>query len=115
PPPRAHPTPRAMGEPPLPARRPRPQTPPPAPPRRPPAGDPAGTSADLAPAPGRHAAGIDVGDATHWACVGSTPDGTDPVREFPAHTPGLRRLVAWLPACGVTTVALEATGAYAHV
>ncbi len=62
-----------------------------------------------------HAAGIDVGDATHWVCVGDTPDGSDPVREFHAHTPGLRQLVAWLRQCGVTTVALEATGAYAHV
>jgi transposase len=62
-----------------------------------------------------HAAGIDVGDARHWACVESTPDGADTVREFPAHTPGLRQLVAWLRQCGVTTVALEATGAYAHV
>ena len=57
-----------------------------------------------------HAAGIDVGDATHWACVEATPDGSDTVREFPAHTPGLRQLVAWLRHCGVTTVALEATG-----
>src|SRR5262245_33247597 len=40
-----------------------------------------------------HAAGIDVGDATHWVCVESTPDGSDTVREFPAHTPGLRQLV----------------------
>jgi transposase len=62
-----------------------------------------------------HAAGIDVGDATHWVCVGSTPDGSDTVREFPAHTPGLRDLVAWLRECGVTTVALEASGAYGHV
>jgi hypothetical protein len=62
-----------------------------------------------------HAAGIDVGDRTHWVCVGSTPDNTDTVREFPAHTPGLRQLVAWLKACGVTTVALEASGAYGHV
>jgi transposase len=62
-----------------------------------------------------HAAGIDVGDATHWACVEATPDGSDSVREFPAHTPGLRQLVAWLRQCGVTTVALEATGVYAHV
>jgi transposase len=62
-----------------------------------------------------HAAGIDVGDATHWVCVDSTPDGSDTVREFPAHTPGLRQLVAWLRHCGVTTVALEATGVYAHV
>jgi transposase len=82
-----------------------------APPRRVPPGDPA----DPAATPGRHAAGIDAGDRTHWACVGATPDGTDTAREFPAHTPGLRQLVAWLRQCGVTTVAVEATGAYAHV
>jgi transposase len=63
----------------------------------------------------RHAAGIDVGDASHWVCVDATPDGADPVREFPAHTDGLRQLVAWLKACGVTTVALEASGVYGHV
>ncbi|MBN9523087.1 transposase, partial [bacterium] len=91
--------------------RPRHAPPPALPPRRVPAGDPA----DPAATPGRHAAGIDAGDRTHWACVGHTPDGTDTAREFPAHTPGLRQLVAWLRACGVTTVALEATGAYAHV
>lgn len=62
-----------------------------------------------------HAAGIDVGDASHWVCVESTPDGSDTVREFPAHTPGLRQLVAWLRDCGVTTIALEATGVYGHV
>lgn len=62
-----------------------------------------------------HAAGIDVGDATHWVCVAATPDGPDTAREFPAHTAGLRQLVAWLRHCGVTTVALEATGAYGHV
>jgi transposase len=63
----------------------------------------------------RRAAGIDVGQATHWVCVPATPEGTDPVREFPAHTPGLRALVAWLRHCAVTTVALEASGAYGHV
>jgi len=62
-----------------------------------------------------HAAGIDVGDASHWACVGSTPDGSDTAREFPAHTAGLRQLVAWLKAAGATSVALEATGVYSHV
>ena len=62
-----------------------------------------------------HAAGIDVGDSTHWVCVESTPDGSAPVREFPAHTPGLRRLVEWLRQCGITTVALEASGVYGHV
>jgi hypothetical protein len=61
-----------------------------------------------------HAAGIDVGDATHWVCIDA--DGGDAaVREFPAHTPGLRSLVAWLRHGGITTVALEATGAYGHV
>jgi transposase len=62
-----------------------------------------------------HAAGIDVGDATHGVCVDSIPDGADTVREFPAHTPGLRQLVDWLRQCGVTTVALEASGVYGHV
>jgi transposase len=62
-----------------------------------------------------HAAGIDVGDRSHWVCVEATPDGSDTVREFPAHTSGLRQLVAWLKCCAVTTVALEATGVYGHV
>jgi len=62
-----------------------------------------------------HAAGIDVGDASHWVCVDSTPDGSDTTREFPAHTPGLRDLIAWLSQCGVTTIALEASGVYGHV
>jgi len=61
-----------------------------------------------------HAAGIDVGDATHWVCVADAPEGVS-TREFPAHTPGLRELVGWLRQCGVTTVALEASGAYGHV
>jgi hypothetical protein len=63
----------------------------------------------------RHAAGIDVGDRTHWVCARATPDGSDTVREFPAHTPGLRQLLAWLKCCAVTTVALEASGVYGHV
>src|SRR5262249_21258610 len=62
-----------------------------------------------------HAAGIDVGDQSHWACVAATPDGSDTVGAFPAHTAGLRPLVAWLKACGTTSVALEATGVYGHV
>jgi transposase len=61
------------------------------------------------------AAGIDVGDATHWVCVEQTPDGAPRVREFSAMTHGLRELMAWLRQCGVTTVALEATGIYSHI
>jgi transposase len=63
----------------------------------------------------QHAAGIDVGDRSHWVCVGVTPDGSDPIREIPSHTQGLRDLVKWLRGCGVTTVALEASGVYGHV
>jgi transposase len=62
-----------------------------------------------------HAAGLDAGDASHWACVEATPDGSPAGREFPAHTAGLRQLVDWLRWCGVTTLALEATGAYGRV
>jgi transposase len=77
----------------------------------------AAAAAELAALPVQHphAAGIDVGDASHWVCVESTPDHSDTVREFPAHTPGLRDLIAWLRQCGVTTVALEASGVYGHV
>ena len=69
------------------------------------AGSPPRQYADPLPVQHPHAAGI----ASHWVCVG------DATREFPAHTPGLRELVDWLRQCGVTTVALEATGAYGHV
>ena len=49
------------------------------------------------------AAGIDVGDASHWVCVDA--DGGDAaIREFPAHTPGLRQLVAWLREHAISTV-----------
>ena len=61
------------------------------------------------------AAGIDVGDASHWVCVGFSDNGEGIVREFPAHTPGLRELIAWLREHNITTVAMEATGVYAHV
>src|SRR5262249_8773169 len=77
----------------------------------------AAACAEMASLPVRHphACGIDVGDQSHWACVGSTPDGSECVREFSAHTAGLRQLLAWLKLCRVSTVALEATGAYGHV
>jgi transposase len=63
----------------------------------------------------RHAAGIDVGDASHWVCDEQTPDGGPRVREFSAMSHGLRELIAWLRDCGVTSVALEATGIYSHI
>jgi hypothetical protein len=72
----------------------------------------AGQAAQMAalPVTNPHACGIDVGDTSHWVCVAGTPDGSDVVREFAAHTAGLRQLVAWLKLCLVSTIALEATG-----
>jgi transposase len=58
-----------------------------------------------------NAAGIDVGATVHYVCV---PEGRDPepVRSFGAFTADLEALADWLAACGVTTVAMEATGVY---
>ncbi len=58
-----------------------------------------------------HAAGIDVGADTHDVAV-PPPDDPQPVRCFGACTADLEALADWLAACGVTTVALEATGVY---
>jgi hypothetical protein len=56
-----------------------------------------------------HAAGIDCGSAEHYVAVPPESDPT-PVRAFTAFTSDLHRLADWLLACGVTTVAMEATG-----
>ena len=58
-----------------------------------------------------NAAGIDVGATVHFVCV---PEGRDPqpVRSFGAFTADLEALADWLGQCGVTTVAMEATGVY---
>jgi transposase len=59
----------------------------------------------------RNAAGLDIGAHEIWACVPADRDDT-PVRCFGTFTPDLEALVAWLVACGVTTVAMESTGVY---
>jgi transposase len=58
-----------------------------------------------------HAAGIDIGSKEHFVCVppGST---ANPVRSFGTFTADLEALGDWLQECGVTTVAMEATGVY---
>jgi hypothetical protein len=58
-----------------------------------------------------HAAGIDIGAKEHFLCVppGAAPN---PVRQFGTFTADLEALAAWCTACGVTTVAMEATGVY---
>lgn len=62
------------------------------------------------PVKNRHAAGIDIGDKSHWVCTGL--DDPALVREFPAHTEGLRQALAFLKEKGATTVAMESTGVY---
>jgi len=69
-----------------------------------------------------HAAGIDVHAEVHWVAV---PPGAAPpppkdhspnlppwVRAFGTCTADLEMLADWLRQCGVTTVAMEATGVY---
>ena len=60
-----------------------------------------------------HAAGIDIGAASHFVAV---PEGRDAegrtVREFATFTADLYALAQWLTTCGVTTVAMESTGIY---
>src|SRR5215471_11973702 len=60
-----------------------------------------------------HAAGIDIGSRSHWVCVGFTTDAASClIREFPAHTAGLKAMVAFLHEHQVNTIALESTGVY---
>ena len=59
----------------------------------------------------RHAAGIDIGNESHYAAV---PVGRDeqPVREFGSWTADLERMAEWLKACGIKTVVMQSTGVY---
>jgi transposase len=58
-----------------------------------------------------HAGGIDVGSREHFACVPAeaTPKN---VRSFGTFTADLEALAQWFKQCGVTSVAMEATGVY---
>lgn len=58
-----------------------------------------------------NAAGIDLGGAEHWVCVPSDRAEKN-VRRFGCFTPDLITMADWLVECGVTTVAMEATGVY---
>jgi transposase len=59
----------------------------------------------------RNAAGIDVGNAEHYAAV---PADRDPesVRSFGSFTADLHRMAQWLKSCGIETVVMQATGVY---
>ncbi len=58
-----------------------------------------------------NAAGIDLGGAEHWVCV-PIEKAQKNVRRFGCFTPDLMAMADWLIECGVTTVAMEATGVY---
>ena len=58
-----------------------------------------------------NAAGIDAGAEEHWVSVPEDRDD-QPVRSFGTFTEDLCALAEWLAACGITTVAIEATGVY---
>ena len=58
-----------------------------------------------------HAAGIDVGNSSHYVAVRPERD-PDSVRRFECFTADLHRLADWLQQCGVTTVAMQSTGVY---
>src|SRR5258708_13922266 len=61
-----------------------------------------------------HAAGIDVGSTQNYVCVPakSVKAGEPTVRAFGVFNADLDATVEWLKACGITTVAMEATGIY---
>ena len=58
-----------------------------------------------------NAAGIDAGSEGHFVSVPEDRD-QEPVRSFGAFTADLHALADWLIRCGITTVAVEATGVY---
>jgi transposase len=57
------------------------------------------------------AAGIDIGNESHYVAVPSSRD-SQPVRRFGCTTAELREMAAWLKQCGIRTVALQSTGVY---
>ena len=60
-----------------------------------------------------HAAGIGIGSRSHWVCAGFTAEAASClVREFPAHTAGLKAIAAFLREHQVNTIAMESTGVY---
>jgi transposase len=58
-----------------------------------------------------HAAGVDIGSREHWACVPAAA-AEHPVRKFGTVTAELEAMAQWFEECGVSSVAMEATGVY---
>jgi transposase len=57
------------------------------------------------------AAGIDIGNETHYVAVPPSRD-SQPVRRFGYTTAELKAMAAWLKQCRIRTVAMQSTGVY---
>ena len=57
------------------------------------------------------AAGIDIGNESHYVAVPPTRD-SQPVRRFGCTTAELKAMAQWLRQCGIQTVAMQSTGVY---
>jgi len=57
------------------------------------------------------AAGIDIGNESHYVAVPPTRD-SQPVRRFGCTTAELKAMAQWLKQCGIRTVAMQSTGVY---
>ena len=58
-----------------------------------------------------NAAGIDVGNESHFAAVPPDRD-PHPVREFGCWTAALKEMAEWLARCHIDTVVMQSTGVY---
>ena len=57
------------------------------------------------------AAGIDIGNESHYVAVPPTRD-SQPVRRFGCTTAELKAMADWLKQCKIRTIALQSTGVY---
>jgi transposase len=57
------------------------------------------------------AAGIDIGNESHYVAVPPTRD-SEPVRRFGCTTAELKEMAAWLKQCAIRTIAMQSTGVY---
>jgi transposase len=57
------------------------------------------------------AAGIDIGNESHYVAVPPTRD-SQPVRRFGCTTAELKQMAVWLKQCVIRTVAMQSTGVY---
>jgi transposase len=57
------------------------------------------------------AAGIDIGNESHYVAVPPTRD-SEPVRRFGCTTAELKEMAVWLKQCAIRTIAMQSTGVY---